>query len=174
MLFEKIPLKGVFLPEKPLPMLIASFIIGVIVSICLDIVSNKYVFAEKGVLRFFSEFLAVVCAYFAEFICALDFNNGIIRWYHAVTLFLAVFLYRRFLSKYVVLTLDFIFSLIKNFLRLMAKYLLLILKIITAPVFAIYRKLIFVFCKKRADMRYKKYRKAYFTLASSGFYLVKN
>lgn len=172
MILDKIPLKGVFLAEKPLPMLAASFVIGIGVSLCIDILSNERTFGSKPVFRFFTDFFSVIAAYFMEFLCALNFNNGIIRWYHAASLFLAVFLYKKLLSEYVVLVLNITISAITKMLEFIIKYIALILKFITLPVLSVYAKTNHAIYRKHAENKFKKYRKAYFALASRGFYLV--
>lgn len=172
MILEKIPMGGVFLAEKPLPMLVASFITGIAVSFCIDVFSNSRIAGNKPVLRFFTDFFSVTAAYFAEFLCALNFNNGIIRWYHAASLFLAVFLYKKFLSEFVINAVNLVLSMALKLILEIGKCAVMILKTVVSPVFVLCSETGRAVYKKMCEHKFKKYRKVYFDLASRGFYLV--
>lgn len=168
---ESIPLKGVFLPEKPLPMLISSFIVGIVLSLCLDIFSGKRISGSNSAIRFFTDLVSVLLSYFIEFLCALNFNNGIIRWYHIAVLVVAVLLYKKFLSVYVVSTFDLVYIAVTKIIKLIIRCITFLLKTIVSPFFAIYKRASVVITKKCDENNYNKYKKAYISLACAGFYL---
>ena len=112
--------QGVFAAEHPLPFLIYAFCIGILLGLLLDIltVCDK-LFGKNAIILFFTDFFSVISAYLLLFAGALFFNNGILRWYHAVMFLCGNRMYSATLSFFVRQLVEKLYFLVSRTLNLM-------------------------------------------------------
>lgn len=98
---------NVFFPNDQLPMFLMALVIGAVTGILRDFLTlRRHMFGENRVMDFLCEFVTVLFSYAVLFLCALNENHGIIRWYHAGSDALGYALYRKSVSQVVCRVLD--------------------------------------------------------------------
>lgn len=163
----------VFSASNPLALMVCAVIVGVLFGVFKDLMKiPERLFGKNAVLIFVSDFIGIVFAYLFMFVCALNFNHGIIRWYHFVMSFFALFVYKNTLSSAVVLVLDRLCCLVGRVAGLIIKIIIYPVNLIKKVLEAFYNKtsvMISCYIRKR---RYEKKRIKYYKSASKGFGLL--
>ncbi len=174
---------GVFERHNALPMLLCALAAGVVCGLFTDIfgVGEKF-FGKNPVLSFFSDFLAVLSAYIAIFVCALNFNDGVVRWYHVVVVFIGYKAYLHMFSALVKRVLDIICSVVQKLLKLAVLLFIIPLKflygiakvLLLKPLEKLLRFISYKAQKTVKNYKFTKEHKKYSRLAFSGFGLTGN
>ena len=128
MIPSDLPVFGVFAADDPLPMLMCAFAVGFFIGIFCDIAKTGFsYFGSNKVLCFFADMFCVCGAYIFLFVCALNFFDGIIRWYHVLLLFCGYRTYFSTLSRPVV----FVTGAVRN---LVCKLISSVMHVILVPI----------------------------------------
>ncbi len=97
---DELFLQSVFSVDAQLPLIAFSFVIGVVSVFCIDVFSAvAVVFASNKAISFFFDLIIVVVSYLFIFVSALNYNNGIIRWYDMVACFAGMNIYYLLIAK---------------------------------------------------------------------------
>lgn len=105
----------VFAAENPLPLILCSVLTGALLGIVLDSASLlERIFGKNRIIRFFVDFLSVLTAYLFLFVCALNFNNGMVRWYHVFFSFVSYKVYKKTLSHIILKILDMLCAAVRK------------------------------------------------------------
>jgi hypothetical protein len=163
----------VFSASNPVALMLCAAITGILFGVFKDVMKiPEKLLGKNPVIIFVSDFSAIICAYLFMFICALDFNHGIIRWYHTVIFSVFLFVYKKTVSKAVVLFFDKLCGLLIKILRIVYKlfmYPVNLIKKLSQKLYNSISKYIILFVQKRKfDKKRVKYQKS----AATGFGLV--
>ncbi len=99
----------VFDASEPFSLMVLALIAGALLGASFDISKTlQKLIGKNAVFVFTADMLSVICAYLFLFVCALDLNDGILRWHHLLFAFLGLLFYKKTLSKAVTTLLGFV------------------------------------------------------------------
>jgi len=160
----------VFDHPEPFSMLICSLAAGMLLRMLVDIFSvAEKCFGKNKVLCFFTDFFSIVGVYLFLFVCAYNFNNGIIRWYCIAICLAGYSIFRRLASKPFVKSLGYVTGVCEKLLSYIIRFLKFPAKRLYGFSVAFYRRtfmLLHALIRKRAYNREKNKVSAF---AASGF-----
>lgn len=145
---------------------------GIFTGILFDLLSvTDRLFGENRVIVFLKDFFTVVAGYLLMFICALHFNNGILRWYHPVLAFAGLRLYRRLFSKTVLRLIHFLYTVIEKVLRFIIGVLMKPAAGAARICVRLYRAYLKRRARRKQENSYQKEKRKFTSCASAGFHL---
>lgn len=160
-------LKGtVFFSVNPIPLLLLALTVGMITGFLRDISALFCrLSGENRAAIFFADLFSVLFAYSALFVCALNKENGVLRWYHIALAGIGLSFYRTVFSSLVQKILFFLLDRIKRLLHFLFLPLLFLIGR-TEKNFERLKKQSLLHKKKR---QYKTAKKQWLRLAARGF-----
>ncbi len=109
---------------NPFPMLICSVLAGILLGMMLDVFSlTERFFGKNRIIIFFTDMISVVFSYLFLFVCAYNFNCGMIRWYCVVISLGALRIQRRLMSKPFLKLCAFLINTVEKILKIASKIL---------------------------------------------------
>lgn len=152
-----------------LPQLVSASVIGSSFGILRSILKAKNKYFGNYFLSCADDFLLVLSAYAALYICALNFNNGRIGVYEYIALFGTYFIYRATLDKPLSYVSEKLFGAVRTVL-------VFLVSLAARPIRAVYRhmkktsrKIRAILCTQRKTAQYKARKRKMTKLASCGF-----
>lgn len=156
----------VFFSADPLPLLLMSLAVGGLSGFLRDLLDLFCRLVGKNrAAVFFADLFSVLFCYSALFVCALNEENGILRWYHAVLAIIGFRLYRTLFSPSVQKILSFLLSLIRHAVQA----LLFPLRLLAGYAAKLSDKRRASAHLRREKREYEKSKKSWLRLASRGF-----
>ncbi len=126
---------------NPLPMLLCSVVAGILLGMMLDVFSlTERFFGKNRIIIFFTDMISVVFSYLFLFVCAYNFNCGMIRWYCVVISLGALRVQRRLMSKPFLKLCGFLISTVEKTLKIALKILYFPIKRLFGLSVFVYRK----------------------------------
>ncbi len=126
---------------SPFPMLVCSVAAGLLLGMMLDVFSlTERFFGKNRIISFFTDAIAVVLTYLFLFVCAYNFNCGLIRWYCLVFCLVVLRLQRKLMSKPFLKLCDFLLCALEKALNLASKLLSFPIKKLFSLCVFVYRK----------------------------------
>lgn len=126
---------------NPFPMLVCSVVAGLLFGVLIDFFSlSERFFGRNRIITFFTDIVSVITTYLFLFVCAYNFNCGIIRWYCVVIAFATFRFYRKTLSLPFLSVCGFLFDTAGKAVSFLIKTLSIPIKKLFDLCVAIYRK----------------------------------
>ena len=160
----------VFDHASPLPMLMCSVLAGILFATLIDAFSlTERFFGKNKIIRFLTDLLAVIFSYLFLFVCAYNFNNGIIRWYCIVALLIAVKVHRSAVSRQLLKILNFLADITQKLFSFLLSVVLYPLRKIYSALVKSYRFAAQKIAVAKRNAFYKKEKHKISSRANNGF-----
>ena len=109
---------------SPFPMIVCSVAAGILLGMMFDVFSlTERFFGKNRIIIFFTDVISVILTYLFLFVCAYNFNGGIIRWYCVVLCLAFLRLQRKLISKPFLKLCNLVLGITEKTLKLASKIL---------------------------------------------------
>ena len=147
----------VFDASEPFSLMVLALITGALLGMSFDISNTlQKLIGKNAVFVFAADMLSVVCAYLFLFVCALDVNDGILRWHHLLFAFLGMLFYRKTISKIFTALLDLLYRASSAILKTSVRIALYPIAIAKKHIIRLFKTLYITLSEKLHKTEFKK------------------
>ena len=156
--------------ENPVPLMLFALFTGIAAGLFFDMMSlTVKLFGVNRIIIFFTDFFTVLSGYLFLFCCALNYNNGEIRWYHILFCAAGYKIYKYTLSSAVLKAIGFIYNIVEKALLYLLRLILKPIKLFESYILKANKKISNYCRKQQIKKSYKREKKKFAKAASAGF-----